>query len=120
MKAKKLLISMGVAAGLGLLVGQSAFADFGPRLESIRHERAEIRRDWRELHRDRAELRHDLWRGAPRSEIARDRAELRDDWRELARDRWELRNYRGWDRGDRYHYRRGWYDRFGWWHPYWR
>jgi hypothetical protein len=79
-----------------------------------------VRGDWRELHRDRAELRHDLRRGAPGSEIARDRAELHGDWRDLGRDRWDLRNDRGWDRHDWYRYRRGWYDRFGYWHPYWR
>jgi hypothetical protein len=119
MIAKKLLISMGVAAGFGLLVSQSAFADFAPHREAVRHERGEVRGDWRELYRDRAELRQDLRHGAPGSEIAHDRAELRDDWRDLGRDRWDWRNDRRWDRDDWYRYR-GWYDRFGYWHPYWR
>jgi hypothetical protein len=40
--------------------------------------------------------------------------------RELGRDRWEFRNDRRWNYDNGYRYRRGWYDRYGRWHPYWR
>jgi hypothetical protein len=117
MKIRKLLIGLGVGVVSGLLVSQAAFAYegfFGRRAE-IRSDRRELHGDWRELGRDRAELRRDLRNGASPAEIARDRAELRGDWRELGRDRWELRDDR-WGYND--WYRRGSYDRFGYWHPY--
>jgi hypothetical protein len=122
MNTRKVLMWLGVGVFSGLLMSDAAFAHdgfFGRRGE-IRNDRRELRNDWRELHRDKAELRRDLRRRAPASEIARDRAEIRGDWRELAQGRWELRNDRGWGRDDWYRYRRGWYDRYGRWHPYWR
>jgi hypothetical protein len=125
MNKRKILLWLGVGVFSGLLMSQAAFADsgfYGGR-GAIRQERREVRNDWRELNQDRAELRRDLWHGAPASEVASDRAEIRHDWQELAQDRRELWNYRGWDRDDGYRYQpysRGWYDRYGWWHPYWR
>ena len=125
MHKRKILVWLGVGVFSGLLMSQAAFADsrFYGRGGEIRHERRELRNDERELNRDRAELRSDLRHGAPASEIAGDRAEIRHDWQELGHDRRELWNYRGWDRDDGYGYqpyRRGWYDRYGRWHPYWR
>lgn len=119
MNAKKALMWLGVGVFSSLLMSDAAFAHegyFGRRAE-IRGDRREVRGDWRELHRDRAELRHDLRNGAPGAEIAGDRAEIHGDWRELGRDRGELRSDR-WDHDDWYRYRRGWYDRYGWWHSY--
>lgn len=121
MKKTKLFGCLGAATFSALLVATSAFAwDFGSRRADLFHDRTELRHDWRELDHDRAELR-DLYRhDAPASEIAHERAEIQNDWRELAGDRGEFwRDHRGWDRDDRYRYRRGWYDRYGRWHPYW-
>jgi hypothetical protein len=122
MNTRKVLVWLGVGVFSGLLMSDVAFAHdgfLGGRGE-IGGARRELRGDWGELRRDRAELRRDLRGGAPASEIAGDRAEIRGDWQELARDRWDLRNNSGWDRDDWYHYRGGWFDRYGRWHPYWQ
>ena len=60
----------------------------------------------RELHRDKAELRRDIRRGASREEIARDRAEVRQDIREIWQDRREIRQDHGELRRD--------LDKYGW------
>ena len=125
MNNRKILVCLGVGVFSGLLMSQAAFADSGfyGRRGEIRHERRELGNDRRELNHDRGELRRDFRRGAPASEIAGERAEIRHDWQELAHDRRELWNYRGWDRDDVYRYqpyRRGWYDRYGRWQPFWR
>lgn len=119
---------LGVGVVSGLLMSAPAFAwDFGSRRADVRHDRTELRNHWRELNHDRGELRDLFRRGAPASEIARERGEIRQDWRDLGQDRGEFWRDRNWDRdgdrddGYRYQpYRRGWYDRFGWWRPYWR
>lgn len=114
MNTRKVLVWLGVGVFSALLMSDVAFAH-----EGFLGRRGEIRSDRGELHRDRAELHRDLRHDAPASEIAGDRAEIHGDRQELARDRWDLRNYRGWDRDDWYRYPRGWYDRYGRWHPYW-
>lgn len=48
----------------------------------------EVRREWAEVQRDRAELRRDLW---AYRHGARNGREIMADRRELARDRFELR-----------------------------
>jgi hypothetical protein len=148
MKNQKNLIWVSAGIFSGLLFSQTAFADphswgYRSRAAEIRGDRAELhkgraefRNDLRELNKDRFELRHDLRRGAPRSEIAQDRAEIRQDLRELFQDRRELRRDRaelnrdlsrnGWYRypeGGWYRYpayRYGWWDRYGYWHSYYR
>ena len=117
MNTRKVLMWLGVGVFSGLLMNGVAFAHdgvWGPR-GAIRSDRRESRGD---LRRERRDLRHDLRHGASASDIVDDKAEIRGDRQKLARDRWDLRNGRRWDRDDWYRYRRGWYDRYGRWHPY--
>lgn len=126
-----------LAAGVvsGVLMSAPAYAwDFGSRRADVRHDRIGLRNHRRDLIRDRRELRDHFRRGGAASEIAQERAEIRQDWRALGQDRrefWRDRHWGGnwgrwdgdWGRDDNYRYRpyrRGWYDRFGWWRPYWR
>jgi hypothetical protein len=125
MNKKKIVVGLGIIAFFGLVMSQAAFADSGfyGRHSEIRYERRDLRNDRRELHHDRAELRGDFRHGASAADIARERAEIRHDWQDLAQDRRDRWNDHDWDRDDGYRYqpyRRGWYDRFGWWRPYWR
>jgi Ni/Co efflux regulator RcnB len=65
--------------------------------------------------RDRDDYRHDRDRGRDRDEWrerARHERHEREEWRE--RERWEHRYSRDRDRD----YRRGYYDRWGYWHWY--
>ena len=93
----------------------------------LRNDFAELRRDRAELHahldvvetftrsphRDRAELRSDIRRGASRHEIARGKSEIRRDLREIERDRRELGRDQSELRGDlrRFGYDNHWYNR---------
>ena len=147
-KTKKTALLVGAGLASTLMISQVAFAD-SPRgygrarseirqdLREIHNSRSELRDDRRELQRDRSELRRDIWRGAPREEIARSRAEVWDSRREVNESRRELNRDRaelnrdmdryGWYRGSDGDWRRdyGWNnnrwerDRGGWW-GWWR
>ena len=58
----------------------------------IHKDRAELRRDTNELYRDRVDLRRATRRGASSDEIARRKAEIRQDLNEIRGDRRELRD----------------------------
>jgi len=54
-----------------------------------------LRKDYRELKSDKAELRRDIRKGASPAEIARDRSEIKEDWQKIAANRRELRQDQG-------------------------
>ena len=66
------------------------------RRSLIRRRIEELRKDYGELQRDRADLSGLYRSGASRSDIYRKKAEIRDDWREIGQDRQQIY------RGDRY------------------
>lgn len=68
----------------------------------IRRDRAELRQDYRELARDRADYRRAQARGDSAG-MRRERMEIRHDWREIHRDRAELRRDVRDARHERYH-----------------
>jgi hypothetical protein len=70
----------------------------------IRHDRRELRADYRELARDRADWRHAVTTG-DRAGMRHERREIRQDWREIRRNRAELRrDVRHW----RHHHSGSW------------
>jgi chromosome segregation ATPase len=143
MTMKKLLAWAGAGFFSILLSTEAALANHYTARNSARA-RTEIRENWAEIRKDRAELYRDIdeyhenraalnraiRRGAPRHVVAQRRAEVRQDLREIARDRRELRrDYAelnedleryGWDRQpDGRWYRSSRYDNgdghYGWW-----
>jgi hypothetical protein len=54
-----------------------------------------VRGDYKELRKDRAELRSDIRNGASKQEISKDRQEIRGDFKEINKDRTELRHDQG-------------------------
>jgi hypothetical protein len=92
-----------LAAGIVSLL---AFGNLNPAEANARNRQKkldqaahrELRKDYRELQRDREDLSRLYRSGASRRDIYRKKAEIRDDWREIGQDRQQL--YRGYDRYD--------------------
>lgn len=147
-KTKKTALLLGVGLVSTLMITEVAFAQYSrgygrarneirQDMREIRNSREQLRENQREFQRDRAELRRDIWRGAPRDEIARSRAEVQQSRREVNESRRELRRDQaelnrdmdryGWYRGSDGYWRRDYgynnrweRDRGGWWGNWWR
>jgi hypothetical protein len=118
------LLAAGIVSLLAFGVPNSAEANSRNRQKKLDETaRRELKKDHKELERDRRDLSRLYRNDASRDDIYRKRAEIRDDLREIAQDRRQLGRYDGY-RGDRYRY--GNYDRYdnsgrwnsrdnGWW-----
>ena len=68
------------------------FKDVRGARKEVSDSRAELRKDYGELRKDHVELRRDLRNGASKAEILKDRQEIRGDLKEIHSDRVDLRN----------------------------
>ena len=67
------------------------FKDIHKARAEVKQNRGDLRKDYAELRKDRIELRKDIRNGASKTEILNDRKEIRDDLAKISKDRAELR-----------------------------